>query len=351
MGVEGPCSHPCTITLAKLPAILLEASGNLEEGRELLIEPLASSTNMFLINRGEIKLGWREGRAGKANPCSAGRAGKSIEKRPPNQPWAHPSLDSGMPTGLERSAGGTAPLPCSPGRRKGWHSSGMPAAVGTWHWAPGCTDPARGWLLARGARWLSLLRKGLRGPDWPRAAALASCWGTGPSSRCPLPELTPSRQGKLRHTGLGHSKAASLPLALAGNVGIWDQPHPIPSCHLRPPTGNTPLILEGLNPAEGSSFPAASSHQRHPRAAQAHLVTGRHRPHTCPCCPPCLSRRREDLGGQGLWHSTADPHPHESFPKTPHLDHLSLSMSAQLCPQHPPQSTRWRGCYLNICGV
>lgn len=82
MGAEG--SHPCTITPAKLPAILLEAFRNLEEGRELLTEPLTSSTNMFLINRVEIKLGWREGRAGKANTCCAGKAGKSIGKHPPN---------------------------------------------------------------------------------------------------------------------------------------------------------------------------------------------------------------------------------------------------------------------------
>lgn len=57
MGVERHWSHPCTITLAKLPAILLEAFGNLEEGRELLIEPLTSSTNMSLTNLVAIKMG------------------------------------------------------------------------------------------------------------------------------------------------------------------------------------------------------------------------------------------------------------------------------------------------------
>lgn len=45
-------------------------------------------------------------------------------------------------------------------------------------------------------------------------------------------------------------------------------------------------------------------------------------------------------------------HAHTSlFPKTPHLDHWSLSMSAQLCPQHHPQNTHWRSCYLSICGL
>lgn len=57
MGAERHWSHPCTITLAKLPAILLEAFGNLEEGRELLIEPLTSSTNMSLTNLVAIKMG------------------------------------------------------------------------------------------------------------------------------------------------------------------------------------------------------------------------------------------------------------------------------------------------------
>lgn len=78
--MERHWSHPCTMTLAKLPAVLLEAFENLEGGRELLIEPLTSSTNMFLINLVAIKLGWRDGRAGKANPCCSGKNGKSIEK-------------------------------------------------------------------------------------------------------------------------------------------------------------------------------------------------------------------------------------------------------------------------------
>lgn len=213
-----------------------------------------------------------------------------------------------------------------PGGRKGWHSSGMPAAAGTGRWAPAAPTPLG---AGSGPPGLSLLGKGT-----------ASCWGTGTSSLCPLGVSFPP-QGKLRHGGLGQSKAASLPLALAGVLAFGTSLILYPAAISGPRQGNTPLILEGLNPAEGSSFPAASSHQRHlghPRHTQSRVSL---------LPPPCLSTRREDLGGQGLWHGTADPHPHQSFPKTPRLDHLSLSRSVL--------STHLRaltgGCYLNICGV
>lgn len=47
--------------------------------------------------------------------------------------------------------------------------------------------PTRSWLSGTGARW------GPRGePDWPRAAALASCWGKELSSPYSLSELAQS---------------------------------------------------------------------------------------------------------------------------------------------------------------
>lgn len=36
--------------------------------------------------------------------------------------------------------------------------------------------------------------------------------------------------------------------------------------------------------------------------------------------------------GQGMQHSTSGPCPKQSFPETPHLNHLSLSPPVQLCP-------------------
>lgn len=193
---------------------------------------------------------------------------------------------------------------------------------------PGCTNPARGWLWAPGAL----------------PAREGDCLVLGDRNILPVSprgELTPSPQGKLRHGGLGQSKAASLPLALAGVLAFGTSLILYPAAISGPRQGNTPLILEGLNPAEGSSFPAASSHQRHlghPRHTQSRVSL---------LPPPCLSTRREDLGGQGLWHGTADPHPHQSFPKTPRLDHLSLSRS--ILSTHLRALTG--GCYLNICRV
>lgn len=146
-----------------------------------------------------------------------------------------------------------------PGGRKGWHSSGMPAAAGTGRWAPAAPTPLG---AGSGPPGLSLLGKGT-----------ASCWGTGTSSLCPLGVSFPP-QGKLRHRGLGQSKAASLPLALAGVLAFGTSLILYPAAISGPRQGNTPLILEGLNPAEGSSFPAASSHQRHlghPRHTQSRV--------------------------------------------------------------------------------
>lgn len=148
-----------------------------------------------------------------------------------------------MSTGKEGSVGGTAGRGClialhsqaeeglaqlAQGRGRVPGAVGTQTLLGAGSWAQGHKgSPCSGWRL-----W---------GPDWPTAAALASCWGKGLSSLCPLPGLTQSCQWKLRHLGLSHSKAPSLPLTQVGNVGIWDQPHPLPSCHLRPLTGKHPI--------------------------------------------------------------------------------------------------------------
>lgn len=97
---------------------------------------------------------------------------------------------------------GAAPLPCTPSRGR----------AGPW---------AQG---HDGSPWGDQTGQELL--HWPRAGG-KDCPPCVPSLSSPSPDR------KLRHVGLSQSKVPSLPLTQVGDAGIWDQPHPIPSCHLR----------------------------------------------------------------------------------------------------------------------
>lgn len=106
--------------------------------------------------------------------------------------WGH--CWKGLPhcPALPQAEEGLAQLAQGRGRVPG--AVGTQTLLGAGSWAQGHDgSPCSGWRL-----W---------GPDWPTAAALASCWGKGLSSLCPPPGLTQSCQWKLRHLGLSHSKA------------------------------------------------------------------------------------------------------------------------------------------------
>lgn len=135
---------------------------------------------------------------------------------------------------------GAASLPCTPPSRGRAGTAGTGQGKGAW--SSGNTDPAWGWLLGPGTRWLSLLRMETLGTR----LANSCCTGLMLGKRTVLPVSPPwahpilpvetEAPGAQSQQGL-----PSLPLTQVGNVGIWDQPHPLPSCHLRPLTGKHPI--------------------------------------------------------------------------------------------------------------